>query len=401
MDDSHLETVRSFSIVLFDSELKKCVAVSVPTSITAPFANRLLREVISGEANTIREPWYLLVPHSSNHAPLRRSIQPEGPTSLYGNRYDPETEPLPRVIIHPRANITHFTVQLLEFQRPIYQGDYSVDDIFRAGAEFLARRLIKQGKLQATASLYYEVFTSQKGVNTVSPDGLPANVYEVEGVFKLPPRSDDRERTVFHKLQPDPLPERSLMSYGDVLTLGRPGPTGGTIMLSASVYEALQRNLQLSTTVEDGGYLLGTPYRQTGSIEDEDDSGFRWLLEVTDVIQAEAVWGRIGSLLFTGETWSRITRRRDRDFPDKKLVAWFHTHLFSATDDFGLSGMDQDLHRRFLTKSWQVAVLLNIHKGQRTVRCFQRGLEGELVECLFHVFDPTVGVMYDKDQVPR
>lgn len=387
MDDLHIQTVRSFAIVIFDSRLEKCVTVKVPIAVTAPFANRLLRELLPGSANEIREPWYLLIPQCSHKAPLSRAAKPEGPTSLYGTRYQSENEPLPRVTIHPQAHITHFTVQLLEFQRPIYQGDYSVDDIFQAGAEFLARQLIKQGKIEAAEHLYYEVHTSAKGVNTVSPDVLPANVYDVEGVFKLPLRSDDHERTVFHKLQPEPLPERAPGSYGGLLTFGRPGPDYGSIMLSADVYLALMRDLQLSTTVEDGGYLVGTPYRQPGSIEHEDKAGFRWLLEVTDVIQAEAAWGRTGSLLFTGETWSRITRRRDRDFPDKKLVAWFHSHLFAATDDFGLSGMDQDLHRRFLTKPWQVAVLLNIYKGQRTVRCFQRSAEGELVECLFHVFD--------------
>lgn len=387
MDELHIKTVRSFTIVIFDSGLEKCVRVKLPIAVTAPFANRLLKEILPGQANEIREPWYLLIPQCSHKRPLHRAAKPEGPTSLYGTRYEAEKEPLPRLVMHPEAHITHFTVQLLEFQRPLYQGEYSVDDVFQAGVEFLARQLIKQGKIEAAERLYYEVHTSAQEVNTVSPDVLPANVYEVEGVFKLPLRSDDQERTVFHKLQPDPLPERTPESYGDVLTLGRPGPDAGTIMLSADVYNALLRDLQLSSTVEDGGYLLGTPYRQPGSIEHEDKVGFRWLLEVTDVIQAEAALGRIGSLLFTGETWSRITRRRDRDFPDKKLVAWFHSHLFAASAEFGLSGMDQDLHRRFLTKPWQVAVLLNIHKGQRTVRCFQRGAEGELVECLFHVFN--------------
>jgi hypothetical protein len=94
-------------------------------------------------------------------------------------------------------------------------------------------------------------------------------------------------------------------------------------------------------------------------------------------------------LLFTGETWSQLNRLRDRDYPDRKLVSWFHTHLFEASDSFGLSGLDQDLHRRFLTKPWQVAVLLNINfKGERTVRCFQRGPDGDLVECLFEVIEP-------------
>jgi hypothetical protein len=54
--------------------------------------------------------------------------------------------------------------------------------------------------------------------------------------------------------------------------------------------------------------------------------------------------------------------------------------------------MDQDLHRRYLTKPWQVAVLLNVEaNGQRTVRCFQRGPEGDLIECPFEVFEPPAG----------
>jgi hypothetical protein len=50
--------------------------------------------------------------------------------------------------------------------------------------------------------------------------------------------------------------------------------------------------------------------------------------------------------------------------------------------------MDQDLHRRYLTKPWQVAVLLNVDaEGHRTVRCYQRGPAGDLVECEFGVID--------------
>jgi hypothetical protein len=88
-----------------------------------------------------------------------------------------------------------------------------------------------------------------------------------------------------------------------------------------------------------------------------------------------------------------MTRLRDREHPDKKLVGWFHTHLFKASEDFGLSGLDQDLHRRFLTKAWQIAVLINIDaEGQRIVRCFQRGAEGDLVESYFQLIDSASGL---------
>jgi hypothetical protein len=390
MSDRHIGAARSFSIILYDRDLRQRVNFDVPLSLTAPFANRLFRELLPDWAERAREPWYSLIPHCSHDIALRRSEKPVGATSLYGTPYIQENEPPPRVSLHPKAHIRHFTVRLLEFQSSLYEGDFGVDDIFLAGAELLARRWIEKGIMrEEDGPFYYTVDTNPKEVRSVSRDLFPKALYQAEGVFKLPALSDDRERTVFHKLPSLPLPLRSAEKYRILRSYGRSVQRNGLVMISASVYRTLQEEIKLSDKVEDGGYLLGTPYRQPGSPEDEENADFSWLLEITDVVQAEAVWGRLGSLLFTGETWSRVTRRRDRDFPNKKLVAWFHTHLFKASDDFGLSGMDQDLHRRFLTKPWQVAVLLNIDtKGPRVVRCFQRGPEGDLVECPFHIFDP-------------
>lgn len=390
MSDEHLRVARSFSIVIYDRDFKQRVNFDVPLSLTAPFANRLFRELLPDWIESVREPWYLLTPHCNHDVTLQRAVKPVGATSLYGMLYAVENEPPPRLILHPKAHIRYFTARILEFQKNLFQGDYSVDDIFLAVAELLARRWIEKGKLkEADGPFYYTVDTNPKEVKTVSRDLFPEAAYRVEGLFKLPVLSGDRERTVFHKLPSLPLPPRTRESYSIVGSYGRGEQRNGLVMISDSVYKALQEELKLSSKVEDGGYLLGLPYRQPESPEDEDNARFSWLLEITDVVQAEAALGRLGSLLFTGETWSRVTRRRDRDFPDKKLVAWFHTHLFEASEDFGLSGMDQDLHRRFLTKPWQVAVLLNIDKkGRRTVRCFQRGPEGELVECPFYVFDP-------------
>jgi hypothetical protein len=153
------------------------------------------------------------------------------------------------------------------------------------------------------------------------------------------------------------------------------------------IYEELRRGLRLSHACEEGGYLLGDVCRQPGSPADEDDPAFRWLVEITDLLMAEGTRGSAARLLFTGDSWSMACRHRDRGGAGRKLVGWFHTHLFPAGDSFGLSGLDQEMHAWYLPRPWQVALLLNLEgEGDRTVRCYQRGPERELVETSFEVF---------------
>ncbi len=218
-------------------------------------------------------------------------------------------------------------------------------------------------------------------------DLFPPEAYEVEGVFRLPQRVKGRKRIRFNKIPPDPFPERGPGHYGETEGKGRGEPVSGRIFIHEGVYRALKQEIELSDTVEVGGFLVGHPYRLSESPENEDDPQYRWLLEITDLVRAEGAWGKPMALLFTGGTWSHIRKHIDIHFPDKELVSWFHTHLFRATEDFGLSGWDLDLHNRFMTRPWQVAILVNIdHGGKREIRCFQHGMEGGLVECRFEVF---------------
>jgi hypothetical protein len=387
--DQHITIIRSFVIALFDKTFKERDYFLLPVSVAAPFINRIIKERLPEITKTAREPWYRLVPHYRDEGPVQRSPLPVGPTSLYGIQYNADKEPPPRVTLHPDAHIISFTVALLDFDKEILRGEFTVDDIFLAGTECLARARIKEGRMKVDEGpFYYKVGVSPIDVRTVPVDLFPPEAYKVEGVFRLPQLAKDRKRTQFRKVTPAPLPEHDPSSFGNTQTFGRGKQGNGGVLMHASVYKALREDIYLSSKNEDGGYLLGFPYRQPGSPESEDDPGFRWLLEITDVIQAEGAWGRPGLLLFTGDTWSRVNRRLDSEYPDKKLVSWFHTHLFKATDEYGLSGMDQDLHRRFLTRPWQVAVLLNIDAGgEREVRCFQRGPHGDLEECTFEVLD--------------
>ncbi len=387
MSAENHDPARSFVIALFDRTLTECVRFAAPLSVAAPFCNRLVREMLPATDGARRELWYTLAPHCHHDPPIARAAMPEGPTSLLGQRYITAEEPPPRVELHPQAHIQSFAVRLWDYDREIYAGEYTVDDIFLAVVEFLARNRIEKEVISLDdGPFFYEAFVTGTAVKRAPKELFPASAYEVDGVFQLPRLAEDRERVSFRKIPTVPLAERSLAEYAGTQQLGRnAGHEHGTIVIRREVYDNLREHFPLSRTVENGGYLLGVPYRQAGTPENEEDPGFQWIVEITDALQAEGTSGSPGLLLFTGESWSQIARRRDVDFPDRKLVAWFHTHLFAASE-FGLSGLDQDLHRRFLTQPWQVAVLLNIDaSGERTVRCFQRFGDADLTECAFHV----------------
>jgi len=255
------------------------------------------------------------------------------------------------------------------------------------------------------APFYYTVNIGTKPIYTAPADLFPSEAYYIQGVFRLPLLDKKRERITFRKVPSPQLPIRKPSEYINYTIMGcekistssdtgvheingelediTSSVTRGHIYMRESVYNALSESMYLNSHVEDGGYIIGLPFRQADSSEKDDN---HWLIEITDVIQAKGAWGSAGSLLFTGESWSNITRLLDKEYPKKKLLGWFHTHLFEATDHFGLSGMDQELHRNFFNKTWQIAVLINIGSdGKRKIRCFKRADAGYLIESIFYV----------------
>lgn len=388
MPSSGRYAIKSFFIVIFDADRQELASYQLPVSVAAPFANRLFRETPQIQNLTVREPWYTLA-HGLDHDFTRSSL-PVGPTSLYSQPYDPAGQTPPTISLHPEALVRYFTVGLYDFQQELYRGVYSVDDIFLHGAYYLLHNRIKKQELRGDKGpYYYEVIPSAQAVHTVSADLFPEEAYQVEGVFHLPPRVKDEPRIQFRPVAEPPPPERDPADFEPVQRRGQGRPQQGRILIPAPLYDDLRRHLELSNNKEEGGYILGNLYRQPGSPEKESDPDFRWLVEVTDLVMAEDTVGSPALLLFTGDSWSKISRRRDRDFRDRKLVGWFHTHLFPASDSFGLSGLDQDMHAWYLPRPWQIAILLNLEGAEeRTVRCYQRGPAGDLVETPFELFEP-------------
>jgi hypothetical protein len=374
-------------MILFDKNLEAKFQCVLPLAVVAPVSNRIIREVPQRKLDRSSEPWYAIIAHCIHQkVKFNRAPAPEGETSLYGTRYIAEKEPPPRVIQHPEPHVMFFTVIINDYQKELFRGHFSVDDLFHHGAEFVARSLVEKGRLNMSdGPFYYKVEVGSQYVSTIERDLLPQEAFEVEGVFHLPKQEEERKRLTFTKVASPPLKAVSRSKFGEAEIMGRGKKERGAILIRPAVYRDLL-NIGLSKSVEDGGYLLGIPYRTTRSPESEEDPNFKWIIEITDLIKAEKSYGTPLLLLFNGDTWSRMRQTVDRDFSDKKLLSWFHTHLFAASDDFGLSGLDVDLHRQYFSRPWHVAILINIDaQDKREVRCFQKNQDGDLVECKFEV----------------
>lgn len=354
----------------------------LPIAMAAPFVNRLLREVI-GVAVT--EPSYLLQPRLE--VAFERSPRPLGHTSLWADEYVPERAP--ELSLFPEAKVRSFEVRVFDFHHELFHGHYSTDDVFLHAARQLLDHSLAEGKVPTGKDpYYYAIQPSEEPVHTVPGDVFPDDAYEAEGVFRLPPRQDSEPRILFRPVPEPPLQVSDAARFGPSRVHGKGGARRGRTVLPDHVFTDLHQRLPLRRDIEEGGYVLGNVFRQQGSPEAEGDPDFRWLVEVTDLVMAESTIGSPVQLLFTGDTWSKLSRRRDRDYAGRRLVGWFHTHLFPADDTFGLSQHDHDLHAWYMPRPWHVALLLNLERdGRRAVRCYQRDADGELAEAPFEVLD--------------
>src|SRR5262249_26040680 len=160
-------------------------------------------------------------------------------------------------------------VRLMDYQSSTLEGDYSVDDIFLALAEFLARRLVEKGTLSASDEPFYYTIEARPDAVTAAPrDLFPDAAYAVDGGFHLPQPAGDRERTVLRKVKEPPLPVRDTLSFGEThLLRDWHGDGDGLVFMHTTVYHALKETIVLSDSVENGGYLIGLPYRNVGSAE--------------------------------------------------------------------------------------------------------------------------------------
>ena len=149
-----------------------------------------------------------------------------------------------------------------------------------------------------------------------------------------------------------------------VVAVGQPHASDLPIYVDLDVMRDMEAHAVTNTDVELGGVLLGW--------QAKDEAG-RPFVQIVDSLRAEHYQATRGSFKFTHETWSEITRRREKLHPELQLVGWYHTHpgwgIF-------LSEMDRFICDHFFAASEDVALVID--PRQQTRGWFQWQTGGKL-----------------------
>lgn len=141
-----------------------------------------------------------------------------------------------------------------------------------------------------------------------------------------------------------------------------PPPSGPppVVLMRAEVLAAIRAHAAEDLNTELGGVLIGNAA--------EGPEGTLVLIEGS--IRALHTDATRGSITFTHETWNAINEAKDRDFPERRIVGWYHTH-----PGFGLflSGFDLFIQRNFFDLPWQVAVVVDPRANTAGVFVWQGG----------------------------
>lgn len=172
--------------------------------------------------------------------------------------------------------------------------------------------------------------------------------------------------TVERVSEPAP-PRTSLAALGVPSAPDGPAPVPlpqVAVVLPAALETSLLRDHPFSGQMEEGGFLAGTLYRNAGRADG-------YLLHVTAVIPAERTGASEIGFTFTGESFLRINEQLAARAHGVTLLGWYHTHLFPAAPETGLSSVDVDLHRSTFRRPWQVAALVTITSDGRVLTFYQ------------------------------
>ncbi len=130
----------------------------------------------------------------------------------------------------------------------------------------------------------------------------------------------------------------------------RPAAQLRQLRIDRTVADAIDAHVREDTTVEHGGVLVGSAAEVSGA------------LTITAAIRAEGAISQAASLTFTHETWTHVNQVLDSEYPELKIVGWYHSHPGYSVF---LSEYDTFIQENFFSAPWQVAYVVDPLIDQR------------------------------------
>src|SRR5947207_14860386 len=145
-----------------------------------------------------------------------------------------------------------------------------------------------------------------------------------------------------------------------------------SLVINSDVLRRIRQHARSQSKTEVCGVLVGR--EQNGRLEIEA------CIPGANATQAGT------NVTFTQDTWEHIYKIKDKDYPEERIVGWYHSH-----PGFGvfLSDHDTFIHKNFFSSAMQVAWVYDPHSDEEG--CF--GWAGERIERLseIHVKDDKGG----------
>src|SRR5579863_1212330 len=136
------------------------------------------------------------------------------------------------------------------------------------------------------------------------------------------------------------------------------------VTIEGEVLRQIRQHARSNSKTEVCGVLIG----------EENGSGLNISARIPGLNAAQA-----GTYVtFTQDTWEHIYKIKDKDYPDERIVGWYHSH-----PGFGvfLSDHDTFIHKNFFSAPHQVAWVFDPHSDEEG--CF--GWNGQRLERLAQV----------------
>jgi proteasome lid subunit RPN8/RPN11 len=141
----------------------------------------------------------------------------------------------------------------------------------------------------------------------------------------------------------------------------KPSDRQPAVLMDSEVVRQIRQHARSCSKTEVCGVLIGTDRGRTTLVE----------AAIAGLNAAQA-----GThVTFTQDTWEHIYKTKDKDYPDARIVGWYHSH-----PGFGvfLSDHDTFIHKNFFSSPQQIAWVYDPHSDEEG--CF--GWAGERLERL-------------------